>query len=190
MQALREAVGSEAAPYLYVNEGKNADGSANYYVGIYDSNPKTGDQRSFEQVNDVAGEFGAIIRHSEVAKLEFVKGGVVEDDYGDRRTIGRATSSGTETPAVTGYFKGQLTIKMLDWSKKDIGYLPGAVMSHGQDNMLTPSVMLGHELGHARARMTGYRDKRGNKDSTDGSLRLENKIRKLQFPNGPTRKSH
>jgi RHS repeat-associated protein len=190
MQALKEAVGSAAAGYLYVNEGKNADGTANYYVGIYDSNPQTGDKRSFEQVNEVAGEFGAIVRDSQVAKLEFVKGGVVEDDYGDRRTIGRATSSGLETPAVTGYFKGQLTIKMLDWSKRDIGYLPGAVMSDNRDNGLTPSVMLGHELGHARARMTGYRDKRGNRDSTDGSLRLENKIRKLQYPNGPTRKSH
>jgi len=79
---------------------------------------------------------------------------------------------------------------MLDWSKKDLGYLPGSVMSDGKDNMLTPSVMQGHELGHARARMTGYRDLRGTREAIDGSLRLENKIRKLQFPNGPTRKSH
>jgi len=28
-------------------------------------------------------------------------------------------------------------------------------MSDEKDNMVTPSVMLGHELGHARARMTG-----------------------------------
>jgi len=46
---------------------------------------------------------------------------------------------------------------MLDWSKKDLGYLPGSVMSDGKDNMLTPSVMQGHELGHAGARLTGYR---------------------------------
>ncbi len=67
---------------------------------------------------------------------------------------------------------------------------PGSVMSDKKDNVLTASVMLGHELGHARARMTGYRDKRGNKDSLDGSIRLENKIRRLQFPNGPTRMKH
>lgn len=78
----------------------------------------------------------------------------------------------------------------MDWSKHDLGYLPGASMSDGNDNMLTPSVMQGHELGHARARMTGYRDRRGNREANDGSLRLENKIRKLQFPNGPTRKRH
>ena len=79
---------------------------------------------------------------------------------------------------------------MLDWSKKDLGYLPGALMNDGKDNMLTPSVMQGHELGHARARMTGYRDLKGNKEANEGSLRLENKIRKLQNPSGPTKARH
>jgi hypothetical protein len=79
---------------------------------------------------------------------------------------------------------------MLDWSKHDLGYLPGELMSNDQDNRVIGSVMLGHELGHARARMHGYRDARGNKDSGDSAVRLENKIRKLQFPNGPTRKRH
>ena len=188
LQALREAVGSEAAQYLYVNQGTNPDGSANYYVGIYDSNPSTGDKRSFEQVNEVAGEYGAIIRDTQSVKLEFVGTGTIEDDYGYRTYIAAASRGGT--PAATGYFKGQLTIKMLDWSKKDLGYLPRSVMSDEKNNMLAPSVMQGHELGHARARMTGYRDTRGTKEAIDGSLRLENKIRKLQFPNGPTRKAH
>ena len=49
---------------------------------------------------------------------------------------------------------------MLDWSKNDLGYLPGDLMSNGEDNMVTPSVMQGHELGHARAWMTGYHDRR------------------------------
>ena len=143
MQALREAVGAEAAQYLYVNQGANPDGSANYYVGIYDSNPSIGDKRSFEQVNEVAGEYGAIIRDPQSVKLEFVGSGTIEDDYGDRTYIAPASRGGT--PAATGYFKGQLTIKMLDWSKKDLGYLPGSLMSDGRDNMLTPSVMQGHE---------------------------------------------
>jgi hypothetical protein len=73
---------------------------------------------------------------------------------------------------------------MLDWRKHDIGYLPGELMSDGKDNMLTPSVMQGHEIGHGRARMTGDRA------SKEAALRLENKIRKLQFPNGPTRTRH
>jgi len=159
MQGLREAVGSEAAQYLYVNQGTNSNGSANYYVGIYDSNPSTGDQRSFEQVNEVAGEYGAIIRDKEVVALEFVGRGNVTDDFGNSVYIGRASRAGRDSntsPAVTGMFKGRLTIKMLDWSKNDLGYLPGDLMSDGKDNMVTPSVMQGHELGHARAWMTGY----------------------------------
>jgi len=63
-----EAVGAEAAQYLYVNQGTNADGSANYYVGIYDSGPN-GDSRSFEQINEVASEFGAVIRDTQVAPV-------------------------------------------------------------------------------------------------------------------------
>lgn len=63
-------------------------------------------------------------------------------------------------------------------------------MSDGKDNWLTASAMVLHELGHARARMTGYRDKRGNRPAREGSLRLENKVRKLQNPNGPTREKH
>lgn len=94
-----------------------------------------------------------------------------------------------ESPAATGYFKGVLTIKMLDWSKHSLGYLPGEKMSDRKNNWLTASVMVGHELGHARYRMTGYRNK-GNNDANKGSLRLENKVRKLQNPNGPTREAH
>lgn len=190
MQALREAVGAEAAQYLYVNQGTNPDGSANYYVGIYEGGPN-GNGPTFEQLNEVAGELGAIIRDTEVVALEFVGRGKVTDDFGNTVYIGRASRAGRESnisPAVTGVFKGRLTIKMLDWSKYDLGYLPGDVMS--DDNMVTPSVMQGHELGHARAWMTGYQDRRVIGPSREGSLRLENKIRKLQFPNGPTRKSH
>jgi hypothetical protein len=190
MQALREAVGAEAGAYLYVNQGTNADGTANYYVGIYENGPN-GNGPTFEQINEVAGEFGAVIRDTQVATLEFVaRGTTVTDDSGDSRRIGRASRHSSDSPAVTGYFKGRLTIKMMDWSKHDLGYLPGALMSDGNDNMLTPSVMQGHEIGHARARMTGYRDKRGNAAANKAAVDLENKIRRRQFPNGPTRRIH
>ena len=100
MQALKEAVGPEAAQYLYVNQGTNPDGS-HYYVGIYDSNPSTGDKRAFEQVNDVAGEYGAIIRDKEVVALAFVGRGNVTDDFGGNTVyIGRASSARVGTPAL------------------------------------------------------------------------------------------
>lgn len=123
--------------------------------------------------------------------LDLVGPGTVTDDFGAKQYIGAAGSAsfkpGGASPGVTGIFDGRLTIKMLDWGKKsnvDLGYLPGKLMYDGKDNMMTPSVLLSHELGHARARMTGDKDTRG------AALRLENKIRKLQFPNGPQRKSH
>ena len=62
---------------------KRANELANYYVGIYDSNPSTGDKRVFEQVNEVAGEYGAIIRDKEVVALAFVGRGNVTDDFGN-----------------------------------------------------------------------------------------------------------
>lgn len=187
LQALREMVGPAAAGYLYAHQG--SDGK--WYVGIYDQNPN-GDTRSFEQVNEVAGELGAIVRDKEIATLEFVRRGtIVTDDSGDwAKIVESRRGAYRESPAVTGYFKGQLKIKMLDWSKHSLGYLPGDLMSDRKDNWLTASVMVGHELGHARARMTGYRDGRGNGPARDGSIRLENKVRKLQNPNGPTRERH
>jgi RHS repeat-associated protein len=187
LQALREMVGSNAGAYLYANQG--SDG--NWYVGIYDQNPN-GDTRSFEQVNEVAGELGAIVRDPEIAVLEFVPRGTrVTDDSGDwARIVEARRGAYRESPAATGYFNGVLKIKMLDWSKHSLGYLPGELMSDRKDNWLTASVMVGHELGHARARMTGYRDRRGNSDAIKGSLRLEEKVRKLQNPNGPRRERH
>jgi len=187
LQALREMVGADAAGYLYANQTEDG----NWYVGIRDQNPN-GDTRSFEQVNEVAGELGAIVRDKEIATLEFVPRGTrVTDDSGDwAKIVESRRGAYRESPAVTGYFGGQLKIKMLDWSKHSLGYLPGELMSDRKDNWLTASVMVGHELGHARARMTGYRDKTGNRPAREGSLRLENKVRKLQNPNGPTREIH
>lgn len=79
LQALREMVGSNAGAYLYANHG--SDG--NWYVGIYDQNPNS-DTRSFEQVNEVAGELGAIVRDKVIAVMEFVPRGTrVTDDSGD-----------------------------------------------------------------------------------------------------------
>jgi hypothetical protein len=80
---------------------------------------------------------------------------------------------------------------MLDWSKHpNLGYLPGELMSDSQDNMLTPSVMQYHEIGHALARMVGYKDGRDRKTVENAGVDFENKVRNLQNPGGPTRKYH
>ena len=77
---------------------------------------------------------------------------------------------------------------LVSWrSNFDLGYLPGVLMSDGRDNMVTPSTMVAHELAHAWYRMCGLKDRDGsNKYAVD----FENKVRKLQYPNGPTRRLH
>jgi hypothetical protein len=126
-----------------------------------------------------------------VAKLEMVNPGMITDDSGDSTHIGTAPG---RAPAATGVFKGQLTIKLLDWGRKawwqsnfDLGYLPGAVMSDNQDNKLTPSVMTAHELAHAWDRTCGITD---HDTSNQHAVDFENKVRKLQNPSGPTRRVH
>lgn len=196
LRALREAVGADAAGYLYANQG--SDG--NWYVGIYGQNPTNGASRSFGSHNDVASLFSEIIHDPRVVRLEMVRPGNVDEDGGASVYIGaagRAFLSSSQTngnsPAVTGTFKGQLTIKLLDWGQKglwgnfDLGYLPGALMSNGKDNMLTPSVMVAHELAHAWYRMCGGKDRDG---SNKYAVAFENKVRKLQHSNGPTRSFH
>ncbi|MGH9931401.1 MAG: RHS repeat-associated core domain-containing protein [Pyrinomonadaceae bacterium] len=187
LQALKDAVGSGAAGYLYANQGKDG----NWYVGIYDTNPTNGDTRRFGQVNDVASQISDIVADPQVAKLEMVHPGTVSDDSGDSTHIGTLPGS---SPAATGYFKGQLTIKLLDWGKKrwwgsnfDLGSLPGALMSDHQDNKLTPSIMTAHELAHAWDKMCGITD---HDTSNQHAVDFENKVRKLQNPGGPTRQLH
>jgi hypothetical protein len=65
--------------------------------------------------------------------------------------------------------------------------LKSGVPSDGKDNMMTPSVMVAHELRHVWDRMRGVK----NRDETNrNAVDFENKVRRLQFPNGPTRRFH
>jgi hypothetical protein len=112
---------------------------------------------------------------------------VVTDDSGSTRRIARASRLGTgDSPGVTGFFNGQLRIKILD-PGNDLGYLPSDLMSDHEDNMVTLSVLESHELGHVKYLMEGGRDNQKNREA---AVDLENKVRKIQFPNGPTRVKH
>lgn len=195
MQALKGAVGKDAAGYLYAHQGD--DGK--WYVGILGENPDNGDKRGFGKANEVAGVFDAIVRHSQVVKLEMVNAGWVTDDSNGRAFIASAGRHWLDpdtpyTPGATGYFNGMLTSKMLDWGRKnifgnnyDLGYLPGNLMSNGSDNMMTPSVMVAHELAHAWYVMQGGKDPEASKKY---AVDFENKVRMLQDRNGPTRRRH
>ena len=115
MQALQQAVGGLAGTYLYPKQG--SDGK--WYVEIYTNGPD-GKGPKFKDLNEVAGEFDAIIVHSTIVAIDFVDSGTtVEDDYRHKFTLSR-TNDGGGSAAVTGFFKGVLTIKLLDPTKDDL----------------------------------------------------------------------
>jgi RHS repeat-associated protein len=171
LEELRKAVGKKAGAYLYENKG--TDGK--YYVGIYTNGP-SGKGSSFENVNSVAGEIGAVIRDTKIVGLGVVANGTqITPDGGTPITIG--TIKDGNSPGLTTTVGGKLMVYFLE-SSTNPGKIPGTHMygTNGKDGVIYPGEILAHELGHARALMTG--DLQVNK----ASLRIENKVRALYEP--------
>lgn len=157
------------------------DGKSKYIVGIYPNGPN-GKGPAFENINEAAGEVAAIIRDPEVQRIGVVRDVTfVEDDYGNGTVIGSLDDG--FYPGVTSEFDGVTTSYILD-PKFNPGKLPGWKMSNGKRNRPTPGELLGHELGHGRARV------KHEADSNAASLRLENKVRTSVNRKSVTRKIH
>jgi hypothetical protein len=60
-------------------------------------------------------------------------------------------------------------------------------MENGKPAYRDASIVMAHELGHARAYMTGDRV---NNSTDTAALRLENKVRLLRNPQAARRKEH
>jgi hypothetical protein len=156
---------------LYENKG--SDGK--YYVGIYTNGP-SGKGRAFEKLNSVAGEIAPIINDTKVVGLSVVANGTtITNDAGQSITIGAIPDG--RTPGVTTEVGGKLMIYFLD-SKTNPGKIPNFLMqgTNGKDGIIYPGEILAHELGHARAFMTG------DPNNDGASLRIENKVRALYEP--------
>jgi RHS repeat-associated protein len=194
LAAIRAALGAQAGAYVYENAIQSRDRKGNtttrYYVGVYSGGPD-GKGPSFEQLNDVAGELAPIIADRQVVGLGIVaSGSSATTDLGERIPIGPAPYA---TPGVTSIFGGQLGIRILDPASNQ-GTLPiQATMSNGFPGSLNPGIVVGHELGHARAIMTGdYQTVDRNPfNSAEAALRIERKVRLLQGgPRAPVRIVH
>jgi RHS repeat-associated protein len=168
LEALKAVVGKQAGAYLYENKITDKDGNTRYFVGIYTNGPD-GKGPAFEKINEAAGEVAAIIRDAPIQRLGVVSSGtVLKDDYGNVRTIGSIDQK--LSPGLTSEYGGVTTSYILDPSTNP-GKLPGSYMSDGQPSQPTTGELMGHEIGHGRARVT--RDPNSNA----AALRLENKVR-------------
>jgi RHS repeat-associated protein len=194
LEAARLAVGKQAGTYLYENKGK--DGK--YYVGVYTNGPD-GKGKDFKDLNEVAGEFAAIIQDQKVATIETVAvGTVVNGEHGKKVTLApndkcNCVAPGTESAfAITINGADQNHFRILlpmpasgsDIEKAGIDSLDPILMSNDKPGKNDWGIILAHDMGHARARMTGDPDSKG------ASLRLENKVRALRDKNAPTRTYH
>ena len=193
LEAARSAVGKQAGAYLYENQAK--DGK--YYVGVYTNGPN-GKGGDFKDLNEVAGEFAAIIADQKVATIETVPVGTVVDGENGKVTLApndkcNCVAPGTGSAyAITLNGKDENHFRILlamppsgsDIEKAGIDPIDPVQMSDLRPGRNDWGTILGHELGHGRARMTG------DKDSNGASLRLENKVRKLRDKNAATREYH
>ena len=192
LQQLRDAVGKEAGAYLYANavEIKDKDGNVTgteYYVGIYTNGPD-GKGTAFDQINDVAGEFAAVINDTKVLDFRVSDRADVLFDEGKGTFFNRKTKIGSaeegRSPGATGHINGRLTVMVYDGHA---GEIPARLMEDNKPGFVFPGEISGHEVGHGRDIMTG-RDPYSLKGLDAGSIRIENKVRKLHDPTAPIRK--
>jgi hypothetical protein len=184
LEGLREIVGKQAGAYLYENKITGKDGNTRYFVGIYKNGPD-GKGADFGAINKVSSQIGRIINDTRIAPVNLVEPG---DKYTAKGPDGSSTQTvtigpiGRGSPGATDLVSGNIT--MLD-PKYDYGALPGSVMSDGVANNPGFAIALGHEFGHLQF---GWGHSAGN--SNDSAVGLENEVRRLKNPSGPTRTRH
>jgi RHS repeat-associated protein len=186
--ALKAAVGTEAGKYLYENKVVEKDGTTRYFVGILGNGPD-GKSLPFEQLNDVTKEFFDIHIDTKIVGVTSVDNGTVitADTPGligillpSKAVVGPIDEG--RSPGYTGMVNGRLMVHILNpWTHPKHGSLPGSIMSNGQPGPVSVAETAAHELGHARARMTG------DPNSDGVALRLENKVRRLVDKAAPIR---
>jgi RHS repeat-associated protein len=176
LDAIKNAVGDEAGKYLYENAVTDTDGNTSYFVGVYTNGPD-GSGPSFSQVNEVAGEFSAIIGESRIYQMQLVQPGETVNANGISVRLGAMGQEGSSGlgPGVTWLGRdNKVHVAIMDWTKASLGTLPRQLMSDGP-GFVDPGMLTGHEFGHGRAQSTCLGCK--NPDPNGNSaLRLENKV--------------
>ena len=196
LEALQQAVGAQAASYLYQNAvtttDANGNTTTNYYVGVYTNGP-SGQGPAFENINSVSGALGNIISDSRVAELNLVPAGTtVTDNQGNSAVIVPISNNmgANSAPGVTYIGQdGNMHVTLLDTSTTSPGQVPADYMSNGQAGVVDPGILAGHEFGHVRYEWGGFW-RQALDSSNSSAVRLENDVRQLRDPSSPTRTQH
>jgi RHS repeat-associated protein len=183
--ALKSAVGREAGRYLeqearYDQKTKKLIG---YFVKIKDA--PDGKSKPFEKINDLAGEFASVIRNSKVVGLRVVPpgGSIAADGRPFPQIVKMGFPDEGGNAGVTGMVGGRLMIHIVDAEKRKyyVGEIPGWANEGGKSWTAHIGEVVAHEIGHAKARMTGASDR----DAL--AHRLETMARRLSDPQAPAR---
>jgi RHS repeat-associated protein len=171
LEALQNSVGKQAGGYLYDNV---VDGK--HYVGIYTNGPD-GKGPSFESINKVSSQLGAIIGDTgREASIQFVSPGTKVGN----KTVGPTDAN--QTPAVTQFSRDGRSAT-INVTSGGFGEMNGRLTSDGHSTWNSFADILSHEFGHIDS--TWYH---GGVDSNGNSVRMENTTR--QFEGGPLRVGH
>lgn len=189
LAAIQSAVGKEAGAYLYVNSETDKDGNTRYFVGV-----RTGIGKDFKDINPVAGEIAPIIADTKIVGIQVVEQGtkVGHSIFSTNQELckcGATASAGTlkeQANYVRIFFAIPNPGDAYDRAGIDSTY--PVEMENAAPGKRDIGTVMGHELGHARAIMTGAA--LHSEQSKKASLRLENKVRGLKGPEYSQRQSH
>ncbi|MBL8171918.1 MAG: RHS repeat-associated core domain-containing protein, partial [Acidobacteria bacterium] len=190
LDIIKQTVGNKAGTYLYENKVTDKNGAVKYFVGVRDGGPD-GKGKDFKDLNEVAGELKPIIDDTKIVGIQIVKPGT--NVNGTVLAPNNATG-GFDAYAVTdanGPDGRLISLPVPETgtasAKKGLDLVDASKMENGKPGRRDWSILLGHELGHARGRMT---DPNNTQHSNESALRLENKVRELRYPGVAKRNVH
>jgi RHS repeat-associated protein len=152
LEALKEAVGSEARAYLYPNaeKDKNNKPTGRYFVGVLVGGP-SGKGPDFASINGASKALSGVIADTQIAQVHLVNPG---ESFTYFSPTNRQTSLNSRTTGLTSPFNEPSPIKV--WVLNPAyAYddLSPKQMANGLSGQRTLPDNLMHELGHAAWQM-------------------------------------
>ena len=181
LDALKQAVGQQAGQYL--TQQWDADNNR-YIVGI------NGDSSAFEAINEASAAIGGIINDQRTLVFDIQEAGSTTENL--RGILATTGPLGPEnnTPGRTFIgTDGLLHVVIMDTHSMSAGTVEAEKMSNEEPGLVNAGILIGHELGHVQYDWSNPQTY-SRLDDNNSALRLENTVRLIQDPGGPTRWMH